>query len=79
MMSNNKPTKNKPIKMQTNHLQQTVKDPLMILNTVREPQNQLLHHTYTLLGERERELRVQPQTLSSMTLQHHLMAPKSTN
>lgn len=77
MMSNNKPTKNKPIKMQTNHLQQTVKDPLMILNTVREPQDQLLHHTNPLLGERE--LRVQPPTLSSMTLQHHLMAPNSTN
>lgn len=52
MMSNNKPTKNKPIKMQTNHLKQTVKDPLMILNTVREPQDQLLHHTNPLLGER---------------------------
>lgn len=51
--------------MQTNHLQQTVKDPLMILNTVREPQDQLLHHTYTLLGERERE-RVESSTSDSI-------------
>lgn len=45
MMSNNKPTNGKPIK--------TVKDPLMILNTVREPEDQLLHQTNPF-KERER-------------------------
>lgn len=59
--------------MQLNHLQQTVKDPLMILNTAREPQDQLSHQTDPLYGERE--LRVQPLTLSPMTLQHLLMTP----
>lgn len=53
MVSNNKPTNKKTIKMRSNHLQQTVKDPLMILNTAREPQDQLYHQTNPLLGERK--------------------------
>lgn len=33
------------IKLQLNNLLQTVRNPLMILNMMKEPQDQLLHQT----------------------------------